>query len=425
MSQTPDQGALLRQRDIYLGGAAGQRPRLPVGLDALEAAADRVLPPAAFAYLAGGAGTEATLAHNRSAFERWRIRPRMLRDVSQRDLGIELLGRRLPAPLLLAPIGVLELAHREADHAVGRAAAALGLPFIFSNQASVPMEAVAASMGDGPRWFQLYWSKSDALTASLVSRAEACGCDAIVVTLDTTMLGWRQRDLDLAYLPFLQGMGIAQYTSDPVFQQLLDAPEPAGLVTPPRRVTLHSLRTAWAQAQRYPGPTWTAFRSGRALRAVRTFINTYSNPALTWAHLATLRGYTRLPILLKGILDPDDARRAVDAGMDGLIVSNHGGRQVDGAISAIEALPDVVAATGGQIPVLMDSGIRSGADVFKALALGAQAVCVGRPYAYGLALAGEAGVREVLANLLASFDLTMGLAGCRSVAEITPDCLVS
>ncbi|WP_128544874.1 lactate 2-monooxygenase [Larkinella soli] len=414
--------ALDRQRQIYLEGASGRLPRIPVDADRLEQAARARMSQQAAAYVIGGAGRGATIDRNRAAFDPFPIVPRMLRDVSGRDLRISLFSRTLPAPLLLAPIGVLEMAHPEADTAVGRAAANLGIPFIFSNQASVPMEQVAAVMADAPRWFQLYWSKSDELIASFVGRAETCGCEAIVLTLDTTLLGWRTQDLDLAHLPFLRGMGIAQYTSDPVFQRLLDEPDPGPM--PRRIITTDAIRTLIQSTRRYPGPGFFGkLRSGRPLAAVRKFVNIYSNPALTWDHLSYLRNLTRLPILLKGILHPDDARKALDYGMDGLIVSNHGGRQVDGAISTLEALPGVVKAVGGRVPVLLDGGVRGGADAFKALALGATAVCLGRPYVYGLALAGAAGVREVLLNFLADFELTMALAGCRSVAEISETCL--
>ncbi len=413
--------ALERQKGIYLAGISGKRPTIPIHPDELELLAKEKMTPEAFAYVAGSAGIERTALQNRDGFGKWQIVPRMLRDVSHCDLRTELLGMQLPAPLLTAPIGVLEMAHRKADLAVGRAAAALGIPMILSNQASVPMEGVARAMGDGHRWFQLYWSKSNELVASFAQRAEACGCSAIVITLDTTMLGWRTRDLDMAYLPFLRGKGIAQYTSDPVFQRLLDEPDEEQQVQPKRRLTWDTLVSLSELLRAYPGGMVGNLRSGRALKAVRKFINIYTNPSLNWSDLAFLRQQTKLPILLKGILHADDARLALDHGIDGLIVSNHGGRQVDGAISAIEALPEVVAAVKGQIPVLMDSGIRSGADVFKALALGAKAVCLGRPYVYGLALAGEAGVREVLENLLADFELTMRLSGCRSVAEIGPE----
>ena len=420
---THDDRGRRRQAGIFLQGVAGRRPLVPVDPARLEARAREVLPAPAFAYLAGGAGRESTMDANRAALERWRILPRMLRDVSARATGVTLFGRALPVPLLLAPIGVLELAHREADVAVARAAAAEGVPFVFSNQASVPMEACAAAMGDAPRWFQLYWSRSDDLVRSFVRRAERCGCEAIVLTLDTTLLGWRTRDLDLAWLPFLRGMGIAQYTSDPVF--LAQLAEPLD-VPPPGRVpvSVASLRVLAQVLARFPGRLPDALRSGRARAAVQRFVATYSRPSLTWEHLAFLRDLTKLPILLKGIQHPDDAREAVRRGMDGVIVSNHGGRQVDGAIGALDALPGVVEAVDGRVPVLFDSGIRGGADVFKALALGATAACVGRPYAYGLAIAGEAGVREVIQNVAAEFDLTMGLAGCTSVRAIGRDALV-
>ncbi len=404
-----------RQTDIYVGGIHGRRPRIPVDPNALEGLARKFLRPEAYAYLAGGAGTEETMRANRAAFARRQIVPRMLRDVSARDTSIELFGRRLPSPFLLAPVGALELAHRDADLAVARAAAAEGVPMIFSNQASRPMEQCAAAMGDAPRWFQLYTSTSDELVASFLSRAEACGCNAVVVTLDTTMFGWRVRDLDLAYLPFLRGKGIAQYTSDPVFTRLLEEAPPTELGARPN---LAALGAAVELARAYPGSSWRNLRSAKPRAAARIFIQIYSRPTLTWNDLAALRSLTKLPLLLKGILHPDDARQAVEAGVDGLVVSNHGGRQIDGAIASLDALPAVVEAVGGRVPVLLDSGIRGGADVFKALALGARAVLLGRPYTYGLAVAGEAGVRDVLQNLAAEFDLTMGLAGCRSVAEI-------
>jgi isopentenyl diphosphate isomerase/L-lactate dehydrogenase-like FMN-dependent dehydrogenase len=377
----------------------------------------------AYAYTAGGAGLESTIAANRAAFERWRIVPRMLHDVTERDTSVELFSRTLDSPFLLAPIGVLELAHRDADLAVARAAAAEGVPMIFSNQASLAMEDCARAMDSAPRWFQLYWSTSNELVESFVRRAEATGCEAIVVTLDTTLFGWRPRDLDLAFLPFVLGKGIAQYTSDPVFNRLAEEAEGAG-TTGGERLTLAALRSLITLARRYPGSFWANLTSARPRAAVRLFLEIYSRPSLTWDDLAFIRGLTGLPLLLKGMLDPADARQAVSGGADGVIVSNHGGRQVDGAIAAIDALPGIVEAVGNDAPVLLDSGIRGGADAFKALALGARAVLIGRPYAYGLAIAGERGVREVIRNFRAEFDLTLGLAGCASIAEIRPDQLV-
>lgn len=412
-----------RQKKIYLQGFAGKRSPIPVDWHRLEEKAKQQMSPEAFAYIAGGAGLESTIASNRSAFESVRIVPRMLKDVSQVDTSIELFGQKLPAPLLLSPVGVLEMVHPQADLAVGRAVAEMGVPYILSNQASISMEEVSAAMGNSPRWFQLYWSKSNDLLASFVQRAERCGCSAIVVTLDTTLLGWRTRDLDLAYLPFLEGKGIAQYTSDPVFQKLMD--EPIDGPAPERNINLASLAGLVRMVQAYPGRGFfSKLKSGRPVKAVRKFIDLYSNPALTWKDLGFLRQHTRLPILLKGILHPDDARMAVDHGVNGIIVSNHGGRQVDGAVSTFEALSGIAKAVQKQVPILMDSGVRGGADLFKALALGANAVCIGRPYVYGLTIAGKDGVTEVMKNLLADFNLTMGLSGCKSISEINPDCLV-
>jgi len=399
-----------RQAEVFLAGVRGRRPRVPLDPAALEARARDLLSPQAFAYLAGGAGSESTMRANREAFERRRIVPRVLRDVSARDTSVELFGRRLPAPVVLAPIGVLELARRDGDLLAARAAAAEGLPFVFSNQASVAMERCAAAMGDGARWFQLYRGVSDELAASFVRRAEACGCEAIVLTLDTTQLGWRVRDLDLGYLPFLYGKGLAQYTSDPVFLRLLADVElpPAGRPTPA------ALRALLQLTRAHGRPT-------RARAVVKLFLDTFSKPSLDRRDVEFVRGLTTLPLVLKGVLHPDDARLALEHGVDAVVVSNHGGRQVDGAIATLDALPAVVDAVGGRIPVLLDSGIRGGADVFKALALGARAVLLGRPYAFALAVAGEVGMRETIRNLVADFDLTLGLAGCRSVAELGPD----
>jgi lactate 2-monooxygenase len=372
------------------------------------------------AYIVGGAGREDTMAANIAAFKARRIVPRVLRDVEQRDTRTTLLGLTLPMPVLMAPIGVLELAHKDADLAVARAAASVGVPMVFSNQASVPMEACAYAMRDTPRFFQLYWSRSDDLVRSFVQRAEQCGCHGIVLTLDTTMLGWRPRDLDLGYLPFMRGMGIAQYTSDPVFRRELELPLPPA---PATRKSLHAFGVLRDLLRRTPGPMREKLRTGWPRKAVQRFVATYSRPSLQWSDLARLREMTRLPILLKGILHPDDAALAITHGVDGIVVSNHGGRQIDGEIAALDALPAIASVVNRRIPILLDSGVRTGADVFKAVALGATAVLLGRPYVYGLAIAGEAGVREVLQNVHAELDLTMGLAGCRRIGEITAECV--
>jgi lactate 2-monooxygenase len=422
-SQPPSIGpGRTRQGALYRAGSLGRRPRVPTSWPALETAARRTMSAQAFAYVAGSAGLETTAAANRAAFDRWQVVPRAFRDVRERRLDVELFGRRLPAPLLLAPIGVLETAHPDADLAVGRAAAAAGLPVVLSSQASVPMESVAAAMGAAPRWFQLYASSVDDLSDSFVRRAEAAGCEAIVLTVDTTQLGWRCRDLDLGYLPFAHGLGIAQYTSDPVFARLVE--EHLSLPPSPRpNVSVGAMRTLLDITRSHPGGFWSNLRSPRPRAAVETFLDVFSRPGLSWPDLARLRTRTRLPLLVKGVLHPDDARRAVEIGADGIIVSNHGGRQVDGAVAALDALPGIVGALAPDVPVLVDSGIRGGSDIVKALCLGARAVLVGRPYVYGLALGGEQGVRDVLDNLVADLDLTLGLMGCASVAELEMDCL--
>lgn len=412
-----------RQREIYLKGIQGKKPKVPFDFDKLASQAKKYISAEAYAYIAGGAGVETTMKSNRLGFEQWQIIPRMLRDVSDRDLSIELFGEQLPTPFLTCPIGVLEMAHSAADIAVAEATSSLGIPMIFSNQASVAMEDCAQVMGNSPRWFQLYWSKSNELVASLVKRAEQAGCSAIAVTLDTTLLGWRTRDLDEAFLPFLYGKGIAQYTSDPVFLKLLESFEPDK--PPQRKISLQSIRTLIAMLSNFPGGFWKNVGSDKPIKAVQQFISIYSRPSLTWDNLAFLRAQTKLPILLKGVLHPDDALKALDYGMDGLIVSNHGGRQVDGSISSIEALPTIIKAIQDRVPVLLDSGVRSGGDVFKALALGARAVCIGRPYVYGLAIGGKLGVQEVLKNFIADFELTMGLAGCKSIQEIDREAIRS
>lgn len=399
----------LRQMEIYVKGAGHARPMVPVSPRELEDKASHAMGRKAAGYVIGGAGMEATMAANRAAFDRHHLVPRVLRDVARRDLSVELFGRRHRAPLLLAPIGVLELVHPEADLAVARAAAGQGIGFVFSSQASVQMEECAAAMGDAPRWFQLYWSSDDDVVRSFVSRAEACGAEAIVVTLDTTLLGWRPRDLDLGYLPFMRGLGLAQYLSDPAFLAKVPATPSE---SPFRPKGLGIVRTALSLRRkgRQYGLDMTRMRA-----AVAHFTATYSRPDLNWDDIARLRGMTSLPILLKGVRHAADARMAAEHGVDGIVVSNHGGRQVDGEPGTLDLLAAAVDAAGS-MPVLVDSGVRSGADVLKALAVGARAVLIGRPYAYGLALGGEEGVREVIANIVAELDLSLALCGLTDIA---------
>jgi lactate 2-monooxygenase len=375
-----------RQMQIYFEGTQGKRQSQPVNIEELARKAQEILKPEAFDYLEGSAGSEDTARANLAAFRRWRLVPRFLRDVSRRDLSVELFGQRLPAPFLLAPIGVQSILHEEAELAVARAARSTGIGMILSTVSSFTMEEVASTLHDSHHWFQLYRPNNNELTASFLARAEKAGFSALVVTLDTFSLAWRERDIRHAYLPFLYGKGLANYFSDPVFRAMLSAPPEQDL-----------------------------------RQAVEQFSRVYSNPAFTWSDLAFLRDQTRLPIILKGILSPDDARFAVEHGMDGIIVSNHGGRQLDGAIAALDALPQVVDAVGDKIAVLFDSGIRRGADVLKAIALGARAVLLGRPYCYGLAVNGEPGVRDVVLNLLTDIDISLANAGATSFSELTRD----
>jgi len=418
------------QSAIYRAGAFGRRPKVPTDGTQLEATARKAMTKRGFAYVAGSAGSEAAADANTAAFARWRVVPRLLVDTTERDTSVELFGRRHESPFLVAPIGVLSMAHDEADLAVARAAREQHVTPILSTQASVPMEQVARALDGSGHWFQLYWSSDDDLVESLVSRAEACGSEAIVVTLDTAYLGWRPRDLDLGHLPFARGEGIAQYTSDPVFRRLVAErlAAGAGAAVPARpRPTPAAVGTLLSMSRNHPGELRHNLRAPEPRAAVETFLDVFSRPSLTWADLPRLRELTRLPVVLKGILHPDDARRAVDAGVDGVYVSNHGGRQVDRSVAALDALPGVVEAvrgSGSDVPVLFDSGIRCGADAYVALCLGATAVGIGRPHVYGLAIAGAEGVSEVLRNLRAELDLQMALTGCTSLADLTPDRLV-
>jgi lactate 2-monooxygenase len=377
------------QDEIYLNGLSWTVPPFPADLSALEEAARRVMTPRAFDYVAGGAGSGDTVRENLEAFRRWRIVPRMLTDVSAPSYSTTVLGTELTAPFLLAPVGVLAIAHPDAESAVARAAAGAGVPMVLSTAASTPIEQVAAANGDGQRWFQLYWPKDRAVAASLMGRAQAAGFRVLVVTLDTRILAWRPRDLDRGHLPFLHGIGVQNYLTDPAFQAALASP----VDVDPGAAILH-------------------------------YTQLYGDLSLTWEDLPFVREHWQGPIVLKGILSAADAARAADAGIEGIVVSNHGGRQVDGAVAALDVLPEVARAVGSRMTVLFDSGIRGGADMLKALALGARGVLIGRPYVYGLALGGEAGVRHVLRAIRNDFELTMRLAGLASLDDLGPECLV-
>ena len=376
------------QTGLYLAGLGGELPAYPLTFAGLEAAAREKMEHRLWDYVAGGAGDEHTQRSNVEAFGRWGILPRMLSGAAERDLSVELFGHRLPTPLLLAPIGVIGVMtdDEHGDLATAAAAASSGVPMVASTLMQDPMEEVAAALGDTPGFFQLYTPNDRELAESFVRRAESAGFRGLVVTLDTWTLGYRPRDLQHATFPQLRGACLANYTSDPVFRSRLQAPpeEDLGAAT-----------IQWAM--------------------------TFGNPTLTWDDLAWLRDLTDLP-LLKGICHPDDVRRAKDAGVDGIYCSNHGGRQAASA-PALELLPTVVDAAEG-LPVVFDSGVRSGADVVKALALGATAVAIGRPYGYGAVLGGTEGIEFVLSCLLAETDLTMGLSGYRAVADLTREVLV-
>jgi len=423
---SPSTGAgRARQNAIYRAGTLGRRPSVPTDVLALERRARRAMSARAWAYVAGGAGRGDTMRHNRAAFARWRIQPRMLHGVMSRDLSSTLLDVPLAAPLLLAPVGAAALIARHSDIAIARGAAAAGTPYVLSSQGCDPLEDTSTAMAATPFWYQLYASTDEALVDSMIRRAEAAGARALVLTLDTTMLGWRTQDLDLGSLPFARGEGIAQYTSDPRFATIVAERIAAATGRrAPTSVTLGAIRTLVSMTRNHPGRFMQNLRSPVPRASVETFLDIYSNPGLSWDHLASLRQRTSLPIVLKGILHPDDARRALDAGVDGLIVSNHGGRQIDNAVASLDALVAVREAIGPEPTVLLDSGIRTGTDVFIALALGADACLLGRPHLYGLALAGADGVRQVIENIIAELDLTMGLVGAGNIAAITPEFLV-
>lgn len=378
---------------VYLNGLFGTLPQFPMEYAGWEAAARELLDDVMYDYVAGGAGDEATQNGNVRAFSRWGISPRMLSGAAERDLSVELFGHRYASPLVMSPIGVAGVMHTDTageqhgDLEIARASAASGIPAVLSTLMQDPMETVAGELGETPGFYQLYTPNDREVAESFVRRAEAAGYAGIVVTLDTWSLGWRPRDLRHAAMPQLQGKCLANYTSDPVFRSRLEkTPE-----EDPGAATL-----AWALM--------------------------FGNPGLSWDDLAWLRGMTDLPLLLKGICHPDDVRRARDGGVDGIYCSNHGGRQAASA-PALDFLPKVVEAAEG-MPVIFDSGVRSGVDVVKALALGATAVGIGRPYGWGLTMGGAAGIQHVLSCLLAEADLTMGLNGYASIADLDPEVLV-
>jgi len=371
------------QNEIYNAGLRGILPTFPVDFATLEKRAHEALGPMMTNYVAGGCGDEHTQDQNAAAFHHWGMVPRMMVDCSVRDLSVELFGHTYPSPLFMAPIGLNGEASqdRHGDIAAARASALTGVPFCASTLSNDPLEDVKAACGDTPAWFQLYTPRNRELATSLIRRAEDAGYTALVVTLDTWVTGWRPRDLNASNFPQLRGKVLVNYFSDPVFRSLLAKP---------------------------PEEDLTA--------AIFTWAATFGQ-VLTWDDMAWFKSVTKLPIVLKGICHPDDARRAVDHGADAVYCSNHGGRQANGGIATIDLLEDVVKAAGN-MPVLFDSGIRSGTDAVKALALGARAVGVGRPYTYGLALGGAEGAAWVLRSILAEADLLMAVNGYPTLADV-------
>ncbi|WP_255570377.1 alpha-hydroxy-acid oxidizing protein [Cohnella sp. CFH 77786] len=363
---------------------------LPVTYDEWVKRARVNLPIASFDYVAGGAGLEETMRSNRKAFLDWHIRPRMLRDITNRDLSVSLFGHTYPAPFLLAPLGIQGVIHPDAELGTARAASKMRIPFTLSTVSSRSIEQVAETMGSSPRWFQLFWPNDLDIMKSLVHRAENAGYSAIVLTVDTRAgFGWRPRSIRNNFYPFLQGEGMANFLSDPVFRVKLKQPPEQNMYA-----------------------------------AISLFLQIIWNPGLTWEQIPILRNLTKLPVLIKGILHPEDARLAMGLGMDGIVVSNHGGRQLDGEIATLDALPKIIDAVEGRIPVLFDGGIREGVDVLKTIALGATAVLLGRPYIYGLAVAGERGVTQVIRNMMGDIDISLANAGEKSIAEINRSLLV-
>lgn len=370
------------QLRVYTG--MDENSDLPVSVDDWRNAARKALKDGPWGYIEGAAGSEDTMAENIRAFSRYRIRPRYLHNVEERNQSVTIFGKKQDSPFILAPIGVQSIIHRDAEYASAGAAASMHVPYILSTVSSVSMEDIAKKYPESEKWFQLYPGRDENIMKSMVKRAELSGYHAIVVTVDTTMLGWREQDLKNAYLPFLQGEGIANYVSDPEFRKRLDRPPEEDINS-----------------------------------AIEEFLMVYVNPAFSWSDFRKIRSWTELPVIVKGISSWEDVNAAIKYGADGVVISNHGGRQVDGAISTIEALDEITDSRNVSCTVLFDSGIRHGSDAMKALALGADAVLIGRPYCYAMAVAGQRGIERYIGEIKADLDLQMALAGYESVTALS------
>ncbi|OJJ43069.1 hypothetical protein ASPZODRAFT_154807 [Penicilliopsis zonata CBS 506.65] len=376
------------QTEIYgKGYLKGDLPNVTTDPRLLEEQARKTLGVHAFNYVAGGAGEKATMDSNRLAFRQWKLIPRMMQPMNNQDLSVNLFGQHYDTPVIMAPVGVQSLFHVDKETGLAEVCAEVGIPYTLSTASSSSIEDVATASGNGKRWYQLYWPEDDAITISLLKRAKENGFSVLVVTLDTWSLAWRPADLDNAYVPFIRGIGNDIGFTDPVFRSMYESDSDSKIED-----NITAASRAWIQ-------------------------QVFSGQPHTWEQLDLLRKNWDGPIVLKGIQHVDDAKLALKAGCDGIIVSNHGGRQLDGAIGSLEVLPEIVDAVGDRMTVLFDSGIRTGVDVIKALCLGAKAVLVGRPVIYGLAINGKLGAKAVMKGLLADLWLSMGLSGTPTVAE--------
>lgn len=379
------------QNEIFAKGFMGRVPVVTTDPDKLEAQAQAKMTPKAFGFLSGGSGEGATMQANRLAFKQWRIVPRMLVSNDPRDLSIKMFGRTYPSPVMMAPIGFQHTFHPDGEPGVAQIANELGIPYIMSMNSHASVEDIAKGNGDGQRWYQFYWQTPDFMTTHTLKKAQAAGYHVLVVTLDAFQLGWRPADLDQGYMP--------SNTNLPDFGNLS---------------SLFGGGSGGGKTQRTINET-----AGDNPLSLGSLFG--ANPS--WQRLSFLRKNWVGPIILKGIQHPDDAKKALEAEMDGIIVSNHGGRQMDGGVGSLDMLPEIVTAVAGKVPVLFDSGIRTGADVIKALALGADAVLIGRPWAYGMGISGKEGAKEVMRGILAQVDINMAVAGLRSVGDINRDIL--
>ncbi|KAA9028572.1 alpha-hydroxy-acid oxidizing protein [Niallia endozanthoxylica] len=368
-------------RDLLMKNMSKEQD-FPLTFEEWEQQAAENMLPGGFGYASTGAGRGETEKRNAEAFSKWAIVPRILQDVSTVDMSVKLFGRSYKTPFFLAPIGVQVLAYEEAERATAKAAAVMEIPLIVSTVSTCSLEEIAEAVPSAPKWFQLYFSSvHPELSYSMVERAEKSGYEAIVITVDTVMAGWREQDIRSGFSPLALGYGKGNYVNDPVFMKSLPNHDQESVIA--------------------------------------SIFENIQHPNLTWKDIAEVKKRTSLPVLIKGILHPEDAKIAVEYGVDGIIVSNHGGRQLDGVIASIDALPEIVEAVKGQIPILLDSGVRRGIDAVKALALGAAGVLIGRPFLYGLAAAGQKGVEKVLERFIQETEVSLALSGMADLKQIS------